>query len=34
MTAAQPTHLIDRFLAHLERERRLSANTVSNYRRD
>jgi integrase/recombinase XerC len=34
MTSAQPTHLIDRFLAHLERERRLSANTVSNYRRD
>jgi integrase/recombinase XerC len=34
MSSSDPEQLIARFLAHLEQERRLSANTLSNYRRD
>ncbi len=32
--AAEPAHWIERFLHHLQTERRLSANTVRHYRRD
>ena len=34
MTETGPSDLLEAFLHHLAHERRLSANTLSNYRRD